>query len=184
MDTRTAASLVLLAFAAADPAPASADPAAWTTLLAAPAGAAFTFAGGGAERQQVSAAIEQAIAEMSFVVRPFARSRLTAGNRVCDRLSLRLDGGDLVVDRDGSVVRSPADGQPGPWTGSDGKVYVVRQELRGGALIQRFTAEDGERTNTLTLSPDASRLRLAVEVRSGRLPAPLVYALEYLRAQP
>lgn len=183
MRTPAVALAALVAFTATLAASASAEEG-WRSLAEAPGGGSFTFAGGDEERRQVAVAVERAIAEMSFLLRPFARSRLAAGNRVFERLSIRRDGADLVVDRDGSVVRSPADGSPAAWAAPDGKEYVVRQALGPSGLTQHFTAEDGERLNTLTLSPDGLRLRLAVEVRSARLPSPLAYALEYARERP
>lgn len=184
MHARHAAIAVLLACAASHAPPASADPGAWPSALQAAGGAAFTFSGGEPDRRMLEDAIERAVAEMSFLIRPFARSRLTQANRIRGRMWLRLEGAELVVDRDGSVVRSPASGEPARWTDPDGKAYVVRQVLRGRELVQRFTSEDGERLNTLSLSDDGRRLRLAVEVRSARLPAPLCYELAYEREVP
>ena len=147
--------------------------------LAAP-GAPFVFAGGDGERERVRAAIDEAVAGMSFIIRPIARRRLTAGNRVFETLTVAREGEDLVVDRDGVVVRSPADGSPADWTGSDGKAYRVSQRLTPAGLVQTFDGKDGTRENTFSLAEDGT-LRVEVVVRSARLPAPLAYALTYAR---
>jgi hypothetical protein len=181
MKTRPAATLLAaLALLLATPSPAEEPPGA----LAPGAIVAFHVADGEAGRQRVEAAIERAITGMSFVVRPFARSRLAASNRVFAVLTVRRDGADLVVDRDGSEVRSPADGSPVSWAAPDGKHYLLRQELTPGGLVQRFTAEDGERLNVLAIATDGAALRLSVTIRSQRLPAPLSYHLDYLRSPP
>jgi len=85
------------------------------------------------------------------------------------------------VDRDGSLVDSPADGSPVGWTGSDGATWRVSQRLVPGGLVQTFTGKDAERENTVRFLADG-RLRLEVVVRSARLPAALTYALAYAPA--
>lgn len=140
--------------------------------------ATFAFAGGEAERAGVRTAIERAISGMSFVVRPFARRRLTAGNRVFETLTVAREGKDLVVTRDDSVVRSPADGSEVEWTGADGSTYRVSQRLVAGGLAQSFVGKSGERVNRLAISEDGT-LRLVVVVRSPRLPEALEYTLTY-----
>ena len=140
----------------------------------------FAFAGGRAQRERVLAAIERATSEMTFIIRPIARRRLAAGNRVFESIAVAREGANLVVDRDGNVVSSPADGSETEWTGSDGKTYRVSQRLTPGGFTQTFVGKDGERRNTYSLSEDGT-LRLEVTVRSSRLPAPLEYDLTYER---
>lgn len=140
----------------------------------------FAFAGGDPERERVRAALERAISEMSFIIRPIARRRLAAGNRVFESITVAREGANLVVDRDGNLVSSPADGSETEWTGSDGKTYRVSQRLTPGGLTQTFVGKDGERRNTYSLSQDGT-LRLEVTGRISRLPAPLEYDLTYER---
>ncbi|MBI5070852.1 MAG: hypothetical protein HZB56_21740 [Deltaproteobacteria bacterium] len=179
MPTRLPAALALALFsslASASPP----GPSGWEGALAG-GPAAFACADAEAGRREVSSAIERSISEMSFVLRPFARSRLEAGNRVFSRLVVRRDGGDLVVERDGAPVRSPADGSAAPWLSPGGETYQVRQSLDGPVLVQRFAADGVERINRLHLAADGATLRLEAVVRSDRLPAPVAYAVEYRR---
>jgi hypothetical protein len=45
-----------------------------------------------------------------------------------------------------------------------------------------FDADDGQRINTLVLSPDGLSLKLKVRLTSSHLPKPIEYTLAYRRS--
>ena len=134
---------------------------------------------GGAE---INRAIEQAIAKMSFVVRPIARGRLRRTNLPYATIQLGITSNQITIDtRNGNPITTPADGTPIEWKREDGEVLRVSTEWRNGALQQTFVADDGQRVNVYTLGAGGTTMELRVTVTSPRLPAPVTYTLRYRR---
>jgi hypothetical protein len=128
----------------------------------------------------IDAAIEAGIAKMNFITRPIARSRLKKANSPHRRVEITRTQDEIGVSFDGNKpVRMPADGKTIKWTRDDGEVLDVAGTWTGDRLVQSFTAEDGQRINTFSVSPDGSKLTLQVELRSPRLPAPIGYVLTF-----
>jgi hypothetical protein len=130
----------------------------------------------------IAHAIERGTADMNFVTRPIARRRLRATNNAYATIEIRDEGGSITTVLEGRSITSPADGRAIRWTREDGEVLQVATTLRDGALVQTFAAEDGSRESTYTATPDGRRLTLQITIRSGRLPAPIVYRIAYDRA--
>ncbi|HET9985977.1 MAG TPA: hypothetical protein VFQ38_20425 [Longimicrobiales bacterium] len=130
----------------------------------------------------VAAAIQKATSHMSFITRPIARGRLKKTNLPYHRLvfSPSPSAYELRID-DRKPIVTPADGSAAKWTREDGEVLGVSTKPRGGALEQRFVADDGQRVNVYTLSPDGQSLSMDVTVTSPRLPQPVTYRLVYRR---
>jgi hypothetical protein len=143
------------------------------------------------QSDNVGAKINATISPMNVLVRQLARPRLRATNVPYPQLI--FDVGDNVhVDMPGyPSVSSPADGRPAFWhrkTGRScaqmhGDCVEVTTVWEAGRLLQTFRAQDGQRQNIFTLSPDATTLSMAVTMTSPRLPGPLAYRLVYTRAE-
>ncbi len=133
-----------------------------------------------------SAAVEQmvdkTVAEMNFLLRPIARSRLNKTNQPYQKITLDFPAGkaSIITDKRAAIVTT-ADGKPVKWKREDGEVMDVSMQWQGSALQETFAAEDGKRVNLFELSPDGTELRMLVTVSSKRLPKPLVYTLVYKR---
>ena len=128
----------------------------------------------------IEAAIEAGIAKMNFITRPIARSRLKKANSPHRKVEITRTQDEIGVSFDGSKpVLMPADGKTIKWTRDDGEVLDVAGNWTGEQLVQSFTAEDGQRINTFSISPDGSTLTLQVELKSPRLPAPIGYVLSF-----
>ena len=126
-------------------------------------------------------AIERVVADMNFIKRPFARSRLTKTNAAYRTLRLDLGAALFRIQFEGrQPIETPADGRAVGWTREDGERFQVSTRMEGGNLVQRFVAEDGSRRNTYHLDPDGT-LRLQAEISSSKLPRPLTYTLVYRR---
>jgi len=129
----------------------------------------------------VQKAIEAAIADMNFLTRPVARSRLKKTNTLARHITITRQGETISVRFDErKPAEMPADGSVVKWTGEDGEQFDVFARAETGRLVQTFKAEDGQRVNTF-IAEDAQRLQLQVQVTSPRLPKPLTYSVRYRR---
>lgn len=127
-------------------------------------------------------AIETAVADMSFLTRPIARSRLKKTNTLAHRITIARQAETITVRFDQrKPAEMPADGSVIKWTGEDGEQFDVFARLANARLVQTFNAEDGQRVNSFS-TEDAQRLTLEVQVTSPRLPKPLTYTVHYKRA--
>ena len=130
----------------------------------------------------VQQAIEAAIADMNFITRPVARSRLKKTNTLAHRITITRQAETITVRFDErKPAEMPADGRVVKWTGEDGEQFDVFARADDARLVQTFKAEDGQRVNSFT-PEDAQRLTLEVQVTSPRLPKPLTYTVRYKRA--
>lgn len=132
----------------------------------------------------IAAAIETAIANMNFIKRPIARSRLKKTNTAYQRIHLARAAADYEITYDNrQPIRMPASGTAVKWTREDGEVFDVSAVRQGQHLVQTYKAEDGTRVNTFRWDEGAQRLYLDVMVTSGQLPQPVKYTLAYRRAE-
>jgi hypothetical protein len=130
----------------------------------------------------VAAAINQAVARMNFVTRPVARGRLTKTNQPYRTVVITQNGGEVSVATDGRpAIVNRANGPAVKWTREDGEVFDVSTAVTGSRVEQTFKADDGQRVNTFTLSPDGQTMTMRVTITSPRLAEPLVYSLRYRR---
>ena len=130
----------------------------------------------------VSRAIDTAVAGLNVVLRQPMRARLRRTNRPYGRVVIDYDQRRVSVTFDQRrPVESPADGTPVKWTREDGEKFDLSTEWEGGRLEQTFKGKE-QRTNTFTISPDGRTLTLHVAVSSPRLPRPLTYNQVYSRA--
>jgi hypothetical protein len=150
--------------------------------LPAPLTGHFDFSERAAERAALDQAIETTAQRLSFVVRPLARSRLRSNNRIAPWVELRGQGEKISIQFQGRTpMIAPRSGETVTWKNEDGGAVAVQHRLEGETLVQVLTTAEGARTNRFSVAPDGG-LRLAVEISSPRLPAPLKYVLSYNRA--
>lgn len=143
------------------------------------------------DSDDINAKINTAVARMNVVVRQIARPRLRSTNVAYPQIVISYDAQDVRVDMQGRPsVSSPVGGQPVLWqreTGATctemrGDCVRVTSAWENGRLQQTFAADDGQRVNVYTVSPDGNTLTMNVTVTSPRLPNPLTYKLVYNRA--
>ncbi|HEX8392056.1 MAG TPA: hypothetical protein VF665_06850 [Longimicrobium sp.] len=144
-------------------------------------------------RQQsddINAKINQTVARMNVVVRQIARPRLRSTNTAYPHLTLATENSMIRVDMQGRPsVASPNSGAPVMWQRETGRTCTqlkgdcvrVTTTTTASEIRQTFTAEDGQRVNVYTLSPDGNTLNMNVTITSPRLPQPLTYRLVYNR---
>ncbi len=151
------------------------DPAAQTPALQG------TFELQGPAQETVVAAITTGTANMNFIKRPIARSRLKKTNlppyawvkieHTPTEVSIEMDGRKPIV--------TPADGKTIKWTREDGEIFDVNTVWEEGKLKETFVAGDGSRENLFEPSADGNALVLQVTIRSPQLKQPIVYRLDY-----
>ena len=136
-----------------------------------------------ASAPDVPAIIEAATAPMNFVTRPIARSRLRKTNPVYQAIRLERTPGEFVITYDvRAPQRMPANGSAVPWKREDGDEFLISARADKDDLVQRYKAEDGERTNVFHLDPATRAMTLTVTVSSAKLPKPVTYAITYKAA--
>jgi hypothetical protein len=147
------------------------------------------FALDSAASDDVAAAIQRAVAEMSFVTRGIGRSRLRATNQPPADVRFALPPDSIVIHYAGQPeLRATRDGSPREWRNAAGEPFQARVTLSpaadGSAMVQQsFDADDGRRENVWRLDAAGTTLTLEVTVRSPRLPQPLRYRLMFRRAR-
>jgi hypothetical protein len=143
------------------------------------------------QSDDVHASINRAVARMNVVMRQIVRPRLRNTNEVYPGAVIDYDDHTVRVDmRDGPSVTTPANGEPVLWhrgTGRacpevGGQCVRVITTWENGHLEQTFSADDAQRVNDFSVSPDGRTLTMHVTIISPRLPSPLTYRLIYDRA--
>lgn len=140
---------------------------------------------------RLRAAVEEAVANMNFVLRPVARRRLLAVNQPSARVDIVLRGDSLFLQYSNQPeLRAQRRGAPRPWKNAAGESIVVEVHAPASAapseplLRERYTADDGTRENRWRLDPASGRARLDVVITSPRLPTPMRLQLTYTRVAP
>lgn len=141
-----------------------------------------TFVYDSAASDDVKKAIDGAVAQMNFLIRPVARGRLRKASPLYQRMTISHTPQQVTITMDArpSVV-TPADGTPVEVTRENGEKLKVSTEWENSALEQTFEVEDGKRVNIYTLSPDGRTVTMNVTINSPRLQKPLKYKLVYRR---
>ncbi len=135
-----------------------------------------------AASDSIDTAIESSTADMNFAIRGIARKRIAQTNPRYDRVRLAHSDATTVVQFDSrDALNIPADGRSIPWTREDGGKYDVTAQWSSSQLVMHFNADDGQRTNTIVLSPDGLSIKLMARLVSSHLPKPIEYTLVYRR---
>lgn len=141
----------------------------------------FEVEGGKAQaRNKINRAIEPIVDDMPFYKQPWADDKLEAKTVPCASLDISFPGDDIAMECDNRpVYKSPMGNETVQYTAEDGSVYKLSQNLEERTLTQTFVSEDGERTNTLRLTPSGETILMRVKLVSDQLPRPLEYNLTY-----
>ena len=179
--------LAALPLRAQTPAPAVAPAAAGPAPVAAPVEdprvrftGTFHYAGGDGQRATLTAAIERAVADRTFITRGIARDRLTNKNPVYSNVGFQFPAGMIDCAMSGRpTIHTRDDGTAGQTTSITGDPLRVTQRLENGHIVQVLSSDEGTRRNEFVASADGHSLTMRVTVTSGQLPAPLRYELSY-----
>lgn len=126
------------------------------------------------------AAMEKAIAQMSFYMRPFAYSRLAEAGNTCDTYELALTADTLSWQCDARTKNTrKLDNSSPPGTNAAGNPVDITMWVNDADIKIRWGDEDGNRTNLMTFSGDTMTLRSAI--KSPNLPEDMVWTATYKR---
>jgi hypothetical protein len=141
----------------------------------------YRYAGGTAEIDALSAAIETVVQKMNFLIRGIARRRLKAGNQPSAELRLAITRETITVIRPGQpTLSAPANGTPITWH-HDGDDFEVIHGADGERLYQSFKGPKSFSRNDFVLSADGQTLTVYTHIVSKHLPIPLDFHTTYRR---
>jgi hypothetical protein len=131
--------------------------------------------------QPIKVAIEEGAAQVNFLVRPIARSRLKKTNPNVTRVAISRSGDDITIQLGTSKPSTARPGGPTVKWSRDDEEFDLVLNWEGTTLGQSFAAPDGKRINRYTLSADGKTLSVDVTVISDRLKNPVKYSLVFTR---
>lgn len=131
---------------------------------------------------RLASVVESAVAPMSFMIRPIARSRISPIVYFCAEYALSLDASEVNVRCDTRpAVQRKLDGSDGPLRGLDGEPVQVKVELEPAAVSLRFATPNGERSTTYRFD-DKDGMEITARITSSQMAAPLEWKIRYRRA--
>lgn len=132
----------------------------------------------------VQQAISATVRRVNVLIRGFASARLRRTNQPYQRVVLGFADNSVTIRTDNRPpLTLPLNGTAVAWTRPEDRERLqVSARWEGEKLVQTFRAEDGQRVNVWSVTPDGETLVLEVTVSSPRLPEPLRYTLRYRRA--
>lgn len=129
-----------------------------------------------AAQATIEAAIEGVVADMNFIKRPIARSRLRKANGVLTSIRMAWNGDELVYTYNGgNVIRTKVGGPAVAWTSPEGDACQVKTALAGQRLTLTIAGAEGTKVETFDLAADGASLAYQATVTASALPKPLRY---------
>lgn len=130
----------------------------------------------------VDSAFAPGIATLPFFFQSIARNRIHDSMRPATRVEVTLEGSHLRVVYTSDVTKT-IDGTLGTQATVSGLEDGTRvsTSLSGGWLLLDYRGE-GDMTQLLSTEPDGARMHLDCTVTSERLPDPVRWRLDYVRA--
>lgn len=131
----------------------------------------------------VDAAFEPGVSTLPYFFQSMARDRIHHSMRPANRVEITLSGNHLRVVYTSDIATKVIDGELGARASVSGleSGTVVDTTLRTGWLMLSYDGEGGM-TQLLSTEPDGSRMHIDSTVTSERLPQPVRFRLDYVRA--
>lgn len=140
----------------------------------------FVHAGGGADVAARDAAIEEAIADIFFLGRGFARDKLLAAAHIDAWIDLSRQDQTITVQLEERFTLSAELGGAGVnMVGTDGDDLTLTFRRRGGALVQLAQGERGGTRRVFVA--EQGGLIVHVAIFATQLPRPVEFELHYDR---
>lgn len=132
---------------------------------------------------RLAAVVEQAVAPMSFLIRPIARSRLERVVVACKEYRLALSASEVGVICDARApIQRKLDNSGGKLTGLDGEEPLdVVVAVAPDSVALSFKSAEGQRTTTYRFDASGG-LEIAVQVTSSQIEKPMEWKVRYRRA--
>jgi hypothetical protein len=130
--------------------------------------------------------IEATIANMSFVVRSFARGQFEDRHPAYPRIKIAHNDTEVIVTLgDSSPMHLPINGQTAQWKREDGEMLDMTGQWKSNHLIQVIKRDKWQRTNDFSLDSTGNTLTLNVDFfqQGGYMDKPMLYRLVYRRIE-
>jgi|GEM_PF-6820419 len=156
-------------------------------LLAAPGWApsmegTWRHAGGEAELQGVTDAVDRTVNSMAAPMRPFARKRMHRTINAVGVYAIALDGDVLRIAKDGTEPRPVhLDGATRDEVGGDGKTAQVRADLLDDGVRHHWTRDDSTGSTSFRLADGGARLVVERVIDSSWFNEPVRFTTTYRR---
>lgn len=136
-------------------------------------------------KEKVSHAIDEVVHRFGYFKRGIARTKIHDNVYPESPIEIAALPGDRVrfVFDDWRPPPMVIGGDPINTRAPDGETSRMSAHLEENALVLEGRTPRGLKTSTFTLSPDGRHLTLAVRITSEKLPAPIVYRLDYRRVR-
>jgi hypothetical protein len=131
---------------------------------------------------RLAGVVEKAVAPMSFLIRPIARSRLGRAVVFCGAYQLSLDATQVSVTCDAlAPIRRKLDNSEGKLAIPGGDPVDVEVTVGQDSVALRFIAEEGQRTTTYRFDGDGG-MEVSVQVTASQMEKPLEWKIRYRRS--
>lgn len=130
------------------------------------------------------AAVEDVTADMSALIRGIARKRLKKAATYSTHYVMTPGDGTMTITSDRSADwTTPLDGSEVALVSDRGEDIHLSRRMEGGSLRSHARSERGAQSAVFVLSDDGTRLEVTTTIENDHLPRPLVYSVQYQRAQ-
>lgn len=149
--------------------------------LAHPLSGTWTIEGSeAAVRARMDTAVDEAAAQLNFLIRELGRSKLRTAAKVCSAYTFVVGESRWVSQCDaGRRYERPLSGEH-KTTDADGDPVTSHLTLAGDGATLAWLGESGGRRNQFKVQGDT--LVLSARIESGSLDKPMQWQLEYRRA--
>ncbi len=129
-----------------------------------------------------AAALDDALAQLPWAARPFAKPKLAAALKNCDKVRLALDSAQFEAVCDGDAPFRQDRAKSNAFiTGDGGKRYDVALTVTDDRLTVQFTGEEGGQ-RTVYVPETQGTLNITKELFSKWLPEPVRWTVKYTPA--
>lgn len=129
-------------------------------------------------KRNIASAIEQTVESVNFMLRGFARDKLTEGLKLRPKVVIDRSGDDVTVTYGHETYTTPASGEMVSRVNPKGDTIKISQKVVGAKVIQTIKGANGARYITFALVNE-STLALKVKITTPRLDDPIKYKLKY-----
>lgn len=143
----------------------------------------YKYAGGKTQREKLEHQIEQVVAQLNFMIRNMARSRLTDGLSPAPVLGFDFGTNRVVFRKPGQpTIEGPIDGSPVDWKNDHNERVRLRLKLQGETLSINYKGDGSDSTYQYRFVDGGKRIDIRARIDHVRMPSTLRYGLTYKRA--
>ncbi len=143
----------------------------------------YKYAGGRSQREKLEQQIEQVVAQLNFMIRGMARSRMRDGLAPAPHIEFAFSSDAVVFRRpEEPTIRGPLDGTPIDWKNKEREPIKVRLTFRDQTLRIRYEGDGSDSRYSYSFRDEGKRLDIRAAIDHVRMPSTLKYGLTYKRA--